>query len=152
MSRGLCTLALMATGWRAADAHGHMSKPAPREPLWLPQYDDGAHTAVGATYRWDEPVYTIAGPKSISGHQYSANAFRCRESRPSAPPFQQLVAGQTIDVEWTVHAAARAPPAAGGVRELLTREPPPTAPGASRTAVRGASGRLLPLPFLRHQC
>ncbi|KAG8464401.1 hypothetical protein KFE25_003464 [Diacronema lutheri] len=104
MSRGLCTLALMATGWRAADAHGHMSKPAPREPLWLPQYDDGAHTAVGATYRWDEPVYTIAGPKSISGHQYSANAFRCRESRPSAPPFQQLVAGQTIDVEWTLSA------------------------------------------------
>ncbi|KAJ1616418.1 hypothetical protein T492DRAFT_895526 [Pavlovales sp. CCMP2436] len=87
-----------------------MSKPAPRDPLWLPQYDDGAYTAVGAIYRWDErnltlqPVYTLAGPTTSSGHSYSTNAFRCRESRPSAAPFQEIVAGQTTVIEWDLPA------------------------------------------------
>jgi hypothetical protein len=114
MTRVLLGLGLVALAATAVDAHGHMSKPAPRDPLWLPQYDDGAHTDVGATYRWDEPVYTMAGPTNISGHAYSTNAFRCHESRPSEAPFAEIVAGATIDVEWDLtanhvrHAAPRA--------------------------------------------
>lgn len=81
-----------------------MSQPTPRPPLWLPQYDDGAHTSPTATYRLDEPVYKLAGPLSISMHQYSHNALRCRESRPASPPFQAYAAGETITVSWELSA------------------------------------------------
>jgi hypothetical protein len=104
MMRTVPVILVVALSVVSVAAHGHMSNPAPRPPLWLPQYNDGAYTDKDATYRWDEPVYQIAGPKASSGHQYSAKAFRCRKSKPSSAPFRELVAGETIDVEWTLSA------------------------------------------------
>jgi len=99
--RSLALFLVLAAASKA-DAHGHLSNPIPRAPLWLPQYDNG-HTSPTATYRLDEPVYQLGGPMQISGHQYSTNAFRCRESRPEAP-VQTITAGSTLQVDWTLSA------------------------------------------------
>lgn len=96
---------LFVGGVASVMAHGHMTRPAPRPPLWIEENDVG-HTSESATYRLDEAPFTLRGPMTHNGHIYSPTAYRCHDFREVAPS-TIIEAGQPLTIEWQL--AARHP-------------------------------------------
>lgn len=61
------------------------------------------HTEAGATYRFNEPPYTLLGPMSHNDHHYTNTSYRCHDFAASSPA-ATLQAGGHLDVEWTLEA------------------------------------------------
>ena len=75
---------LLLLGCSAADAHGRLTVPRPRPPLWAEPGMQG-HTSATATYRWNEPVFTLDGPMSHNGHAYRVDSYRCHDFKAETP-------------------------------------------------------------------
>ena len=75
---------LLLLGCGAANAHGHLTVPRPRPPLWAEPGMQG-HTTASATYRWNEPVFTLNGPRQSSSHSYRADSYRCHDFKAETP-------------------------------------------------------------------
>ena len=75
---------LLLLGCSAANSHGRLTVPRPRPPLWAEPGMQG-HTSATATYRWNEPVFTLNGPMSHNGHAYRADSYRCHDFKAETP-------------------------------------------------------------------
>jgi len=85
-----------------ACAHGRLTKPDPRAPIWRDANMQG-HTDSGATYRENEPPFTLSGPMTHNGHPYSDSSYRCHDFAAQAPS-TVLHAGAALELEWTIEA------------------------------------------------
>ena len=94
---------LLLLGCSATDAHGRLTVPRPRPPLWAEPGMQG-HTSATATYRWNEPVFTLNGPMSHNGHSYRADSYRCHDFK-SETPQTTITAGASLGLAWTLEAA-----------------------------------------------
>ena len=94
---------LLLLGCSAADAHGRLTVPRPRPPLWAEPGMQG-HTSATATYRWNEPVFTLNGPMSHNGHAYRADSYRCHDFKAETPQ-NTITAGAALRLAWTLEAA-----------------------------------------------
>ena len=43
------------------------------------------HTTASATYRWNEPVFTLNDPTGGGGHSYRADSYRCHDFKAETP-------------------------------------------------------------------
>ena len=93
---------LLLLGCSAANAHGRLTVPRPRPPLWA-EPDMQGHTSRTATYRWNEPVFTLNGPMSHSGHAYRADSYRCHDFKAETPQ-TTVTAGAPLGLAWTLDA------------------------------------------------
>eukprot|EP00964_Phaeocystis_antarctica_P080172 scaffold50049_cov78-Phaeocystis_antarctica.AAC.2 len=71
---------LLLLGCDAAHAHGYLTMPRPRPPLWAESGMQG-NTGVSATYRWAEPAFTLNGPMTHNGHPYRVDSYNCHDLR-----------------------------------------------------------------------
>ena len=94
---------LLLLGCSAANAHGRLTVPRPRPPLWA-EPDMLGHTSATATYRWNEPVFTLNGPISHNGHSYRADSYRCHDFKAETPQ-TTVTAGAGLRLAWTLEAA-----------------------------------------------
>ena len=62
------------------------------------------HTSATATYRWNEPVFTLNGPMSHNGHAYRADSYRCHDFKAETPQ-NTITAGAALRLAWTLEAA-----------------------------------------------
>ena len=91
---------LLLLGCSAADAHGRLTVPRPRPPLWAEPGMQG-HTSATAIYRWNEPVFTLDGPMSHNGHAYRADSYRCHDFKAETPQ-TTVTAGAPLGLVWTL--------------------------------------------------
>ena len=91
---------LLLLGCSAANAHGRLTVPRPRPPLWA-EPDMQGHTSRTAT----EPVFTLNGPMSHSGHSYRADSYRCHDFKAETPQ-TIITAGAPLGLAWTLDAIA----------------------------------------------
>ena len=75
---------LLLLGCDAAHAHGYLTMPRPRPPLWAEPGMQG-HTSASATYRWNEPVFTLNGPMAHNAHSYRTDSYRCHDFKAETP-------------------------------------------------------------------
>ena len=95
---------LLLLGCDAAHAHGYLTRPRPRPPLWAAESGMQGHTGAAATYRWAEPVFTLDGPRVSSGHRYRADSYSCHDFKAETPQ-TTITAGESLDLAWTFEAA-----------------------------------------------
>ena len=93
---------LLLLGCSAADAHGRLTVPRPRPPLWAEPGMQG-HTSATAIYRWNEPVFTLDGPMSHNGHAYRVDSYRCHDFKAETPQ-TIITAGAPLGLAWTLDA------------------------------------------------
>ena len=115
---------LLLLGCSAANAHGRLTVPRPRPPLWA-EPDMQGHTSATATYRWNEPVFTLNGPMSHNGHSYRADSYRCHDFKAETPQ-TTITAGASLGLAWTLDvldvtcvSCRGVPPCAGAARDIL---------------------------------
>ena len=101
---------LLLLGCDAAHAHGYLTMPRPRPPLWAESGMQG-NTCVSATYRWAEPAFTLNGPEfngpmTHNGHPYRVDSYNCHDFKAEAPQ-TTITAGDSLDLAWTFEATPR---------------------------------------------
>ena len=62
------------------------------------------HTNATATYRWNEPVFTLNGSTSFNGHSYRADSYRCHDFKAETPQ-TTVTANESLGLAWTLDAA-----------------------------------------------
>merc|ERR1719482_1754219 len=98
MIRSLVAILLI----KHADAHGRLTVPQPRAPLWRSTSMQG-FTSPSSTYREEEPAFYLSGAPLTSGHQYTSTSGRCHDFAPAAPDLT-LRAGSALHLEWHLSA------------------------------------------------
>ena len=94
---------LLLLGCAAAHAHGYLTMPRPRPPLWA-EPDMQGNTGAGATYRWAEPAFTLNGPMTHNGHAYRTDSYSCHDFKAELPQ-TTITAGESLDLAWIFEAA-----------------------------------------------
>ena len=114
---------LLLLGCSAADAHGRLTVPRPRPPLWAEPGMQG-HTSATAIYRWNEPVFTLDGPMSHNGHAYRVDSYRCHDFKAETPQ-TIITAGAPLGLAWTLDAVHPGDWCASAALCLHLISPPP---------------------------
>ena len=94
---------LLLLGCAAAHAHGYLTMPRPRPPLWA-EPDMQGNTGAGATYRWAEPAFTLNGPMTHNGHPYRTDSYSCHDFKAELLQ-TTITAGESLDLAWIFEAA-----------------------------------------------
>jgi hypothetical protein len=95
-------ITLLLLGCDAAHAHGYLTKPRQRPPLWAEPGMQG-HTSASATYRSAEPVFTLNGPITSNAHPYRADSYSCHDFKAETPQ-TTITAGESLDLVWEFEA------------------------------------------------
>ena len=114
---------LLLLGCSAANAHGRLTVPRPRPALWAEPGMQG-HTDATATYRWNEPVFTLNGPMSHNGHAYRADSYRCHDFKAETPQ-TTVTADAPLGLAWTLDATHPGDWCASTALCLYLISPPP---------------------------
>ena len=74
----------------AVHAHGHLTQPRPRLPLWARPSMEG-FTSASSEHRMDEPTHSLlSGPVTHTGHLYES--YACHDFKAELlPPSAQVL-------------------------------------------------------------
>eukprot|EP00964_Phaeocystis_antarctica_P154014 scaffold122511_cov63-Phaeocystis_antarctica.AAC.2 len=86
----------------AVHAHGHLTQPRPRPPVWARDSMEGL-TSASSEYRMDEPTHSLLnGPVTHTGHLYES--YACHDFKAEDEPSTTVTAGAPLTVEWDLEA------------------------------------------------
>ena len=76
-------LLLLLASFDVVRAHGYLTVPTPRPTNWA-ETSMGGHTSASASYRWNEPTHTLAGPMTHSSHTRLRGGARMRTGKTTS--------------------------------------------------------------------